>query len=229
MIHTPTATVTDLGTEFGVEVGHDGTTDTRVFAGEVQIATSNTHRSKGEQTRVIRAGQFAHVGRNDGLSVGEHPSEETARLFTRVMPAPTRSLADAYAELVLSMKPAVYYRMEQPRDEKDGNVVFDSAPGGHHGILHFSNEYVGTPYDSGRFGRSLRFRGPMVGDYAIVPDYPKATQDRLTVSAWVMAIGRSYWAWSLPTGAMSTRDVTTRVNSCSAYASFLASVSCWLP
>ena len=194
VIRTPTATVIDLGTEFGVEVRHDGTTNTRVFAGEVQIATTDAYRSKREQTRVIRAGQFARVGRNDGLSVSEHPSEETARQFTRVMPAPKWSSADAYAELVLSMKPAVYYRMEQPRDEKDGNVVFDSAPGGHHGILHFSNEYVGTPYDSGRFGRSLRFRGPMVGDYAIVPDYPKATHGRLTVSAWVLAIGRPYWA-----------------------------------
>ena len=113
--------------------------------------------------------------------------------FVRVLPPPRQVReSKAYADLVLSLQPVVYYRMERPKDVKDRYVLFDSAPGGHHGVLHFSDEYVGEPYVSGRFGQALRLRGPMVGDYAIVSDYPKTTDNRLTVSAWVMAMGRTY-------------------------------------
>ena len=46
--------------------------------------------------------------------------------------------SDEYARLVLSMNPAVYYRMEEwPKGkDEDTYVLVDSAPGGHHGILH---------------------------------------------------------------------------------------------
>ena len=40
IVRTPTATVTDLGTEFGVEVSSEGDTEAQVFVGKVQIATA---------------------------------------------------------------------------------------------------------------------------------------------------------------------------------------------
>ena len=46
------------------------------------------------------------------------------------------------------------------------------------------NEF-GPSRVAGRFGRAIFFRGPGVGDYVLVPNYPKATNDQLTVSAWV--------------------------------------------
>ncbi len=46
----------------------------------------------------------------------------------------------------------------------------------------------------GPLGKGLWLRGPKFGDYVNVPDYPKATNRRLTVSAWV-------WADSRPNGA----------------------------
>ena len=95
-----------------------------------------------------------------------------------------------YAKLVLSMQPVAYYRMEPPGDPKDRAVLFDSTSGAHHGTLQFSDNYVGEPYAPGRFGQSLRLRGPMVGDYAIVPDCPKAMKDRLTVSVWAYLMNR---------------------------------------
>ena len=36
-VRTPTATVTDLGTEFGVEVSKDGNTTSHVFRGSVRL------------------------------------------------------------------------------------------------------------------------------------------------------------------------------------------------
>ena len=58
-----------------------------------------------------------------------------------------------------------------------------------------------------RFG----FRGPEAGDRVIVPDYPKTTNGRLTVAAWVMATGRPEWAmiagnWGCPTRRARTPD-----------------------
>ena len=43
-VRTPTATVTDLGTEFGVEVGESGVTETHVFAGQVRVAVPSSRR-----------------------------------------------------------------------------------------------------------------------------------------------------------------------------------------
>ena len=124
--------------------------------------------------------------------------------------------SQAYAELVLSLKPAVYYRMEQPGSEKDRFVVLDSAPGGHHGELRLGNEFGGSPYRPGRFGDAIWFRGPEAGDRVIVPDYPKTTNGRLTVSAWVMATGRPVWAMIASNWGLFPRAAWHRGNSISA-------------
>ena len=62
--------MTDLGTEFGVEVSSEGATDTQVFVGKVQIATAGGQHGGNGQTRVIRAGQYAHVGKDMMLCCG---------------------------------------------------------------------------------------------------------------------------------------------------------------
>ncbi len=191
VIHTPTATVTDLGTEFGVDVNEKGITETQVFVGEVNIASSALSEDTKGRSQIVRAGQAMRVDGKKMRLVAIGHSGGDQRRFARAMPTSNRSpMADAYAKLVLSMQPAVYYRMEPPKDEKDDKILFDSAPGGHHGVLHFSNDYVGRPFTSGRFGQSLRFRGRMVGDYAIVPDYPKTQDGRLSVAAWVITNSR---------------------------------------
>ena len=87
VIRTPTAIVTDLGTEFGVEVSSEGATDAQVFVGKVQIATAGGQRGGNEQTRLIRAGQYTHVGKEMMLCVDERDFEVRAKQFTRIMPA----------------------------------------------------------------------------------------------------------------------------------------------
>ena len=164
------------------------------------------------ETRVIRAGQYASVGQDKALSVGERRGDQSDKRFTRVMPVPLRrAQADDYAALVLSMKPAVYYRMEEwPKGkDKDTYVLVDSAPGGHHGVLHHDDTF-GPPYCRGRFGRALDLRGSMGGDYAIVPDYPKTETGQLSVSAWVWATTLDPYAaivqnfWASPSGRENT-------------------------
>ena len=125
------------------------------------------------QTRVISAGQSARVGHNEVISVGKEDAAESAKRFARTMPARNgRRPADEYAKLVLSMKPVVYYRMEEWPKGKDENtyVLVDSAPGAHHGILARDRAFGADA--PGRFGGALDLHGPMVGDYAIVPTIP---------------------------------------------------------
>ena len=93
------------------------------------------------------------------------------------------------------MNPVVYYRMEEwPKGmDEDTYVLVDSAPGAHHGILHQDRGF--GPRQRGRFGCALDLHGPGIDDYALVPDYPKAEDGQLSVSAWVRpwSISENVW------------------------------------
>ena len=123
-----------------------------------------------------------------------HYTREKATGYIRKLPPSKRvTKSAAYSELVLSLHPTAYYRMEHPETTRDKLRLIDSVAGAHAGELYLANEF-GQPWVPGRFGDSLYFRGPEVGDHAIVPDYPKTQNDRLTVSAWVMAESRPFYA-----------------------------------
>lgn len=202
-VTTPTAVVTDMGTEFGVEVGADGSTTSHVFCGSVRVQAVGDDRRKNV---ILRANESARVEKTgvEGQPPITRLDTEVASRFVLEMPPPqTTRDSRAYAELVLSLNPAAYYRMEQPSDTQDRRVVVDSAPGSHHGELRLGDNYGGSPHRSGRFGGAIWFRGSEVGDRVIVSDYKKAENDRLTVAAWVMATGRPGWAmiaanWGTP-------------------------------
>lgn len=80
-VHTPTATVIDLGTEFGVEVSEAGITETHVFTGTVKL--EGRAEAGGAAEQLLLAGQAArldpHVGTVEVVNGGtEH--------FVRKMP-----------------------------------------------------------------------------------------------------------------------------------------------
>ena len=49
MIRTPSAAVTDLGTEFGVQVDRDGNHDVQVFAGKVKVQVRSEHANQSRE------------------------------------------------------------------------------------------------------------------------------------------------------------------------------------
>ena len=88
-VRTPTAVVTDLGTEFGVIVDKNGNTDTHVLEGIVKVNISgNTHESirlaVGESVRVEKTNEGnKHVvtrGKADVTAFPIHPGELAAML-----------------------------------------------------------------------------------------------------------------------------------------------------
>ena len=60
IVCTPTATLTDLGTEFGVEVGTDGQSELRVFRGSVEAVAQHDGKPIGP-SRKVTAGQTATI------------------------------------------------------------------------------------------------------------------------------------------------------------------------
>ena len=187
-VRTPTAVITDLGTEFGVEVDRDGRTEAQVFLGAVAIVSS--HPAAQKKPQVVRAGEQAAVEGQHVTVTTTVSTKSRVDRFIRKIPNPNRSTTeDAYGKFVLSMKPMVYYRMDQSDDNRQFTTIFDSGPSHSHGTFYQGDDF-GQPWLHGRIGKSLAFRGPEINDYAIIPNYPKTTTGQLTVAAWVMAESR---------------------------------------
>ena len=60
-VHTPIATVTDLGTEFGVEVSKEGHTTSHVFRGSVKLQVVDVDEKAEGDARVLHEGESARV------------------------------------------------------------------------------------------------------------------------------------------------------------------------
>jgi len=185
-VRTPTAVVTDLGTEFGVEVHKNGITEAHVFVGRVSMVSTHDGSLRGSP-RILMAGEAAST--NEASARVAHTSWNEKR-FIRIMPLQPAAIGYKvdYASIVLAMNPAVYYRMERPKEEEKRFILLDFAPGGHHGKVHLVNEYA-QPWMWGHVGDSLFLHGPVDSEYAVVSDYPKSQSDQLSASAWVLAEG----------------------------------------
>ena len=193
-VRTPSAIITDLGTEFGVECDKSGATKSHVFRGSVKMQLNAEGVGPSDQAVILGENESGRVEKAAGEPAVIRRSREQPAGYVRTLPPSKRVLESmAYSELVLSLHPAAYYRMEHPKTRQDRLHVFDSAPGACTGELRLANEF-GQPWVPGHIGDAIYFRGPEVGDYVIVPDYPKAQNDQLTVSVWVMAETRPFYA-----------------------------------
>ncbi len=65
-IRTPTAIITDLGTEFGVEVDKHGTTASHVFRGSVEVQVVSADGKAEGDAQVLRENQSARVEKDSG-------------------------------------------------------------------------------------------------------------------------------------------------------------------
>ena len=89
-IKTPTATVTDLGTEFGVEVVKGGVTTSHVFRGSVEVRPINAAGRAEGDAQVLHENQSAQIKKRNGNHGGHcitvfTPSAQPAD-YVREMP-----------------------------------------------------------------------------------------------------------------------------------------------
>ncbi len=64
-VKTPTAIVTDLGTEFGIEVDGQGNTTSHVYRGSVKLELASSDGVQGVPPRILHANESARVKKND--------------------------------------------------------------------------------------------------------------------------------------------------------------------
>ena len=85
-IKTPTATVTDLGTEFGVEVSKEGLTTSHVFRGAVRMQVAATDGRSEGVVQVLRENQSARIEGRDGKQAIVLISAPKPAAFAREIP-----------------------------------------------------------------------------------------------------------------------------------------------
>jgi hypothetical protein len=111
VVRTPTALVTDLGTEFGVEVNQEGLTRVHVLQGIVDARVVNP-RNGAESHRRLVEGAAVEIGRSSGKlqTIAFAPKPFTRRL----QPATDLPAEAAYIKAVLADKPLGYWPLNEP-------------------------------------------------------------------------------------------------------------------
>ncbi|MCG2683820.1 MAG: hypothetical protein L6306_09425, partial [Planctomycetales bacterium] len=201
-IRTPTAIVTDLGTEFGVEVSEEGTTTSHVFRGSVKVlvldADGNLPSPSGRGAGGEGSGREVILGENESVRV-QHDKDAEDRLVVVRGPADTASFVRAgqlaqvveerrrlgplrrwqtFSEELRKRDDLLAYYDFQP-DEKDRTVLRNRAATG----AALDGRIENAPWVSGRFPdkHALQFGRPGSGVRVNIPVECK----QLTVAAWV--------------------------------------------
>ncbi len=84
-IKTPTALVTDLGTEFGVEVDRQGNTNSHVFRGKVEVSLLTVGGEKLNSVQLVE-NQSVRVELGKGIQSPQRVASTNATAFARMMP-----------------------------------------------------------------------------------------------------------------------------------------------
>jgi hypothetical protein len=134
-IKTPTAIVTDLGTEFGVEVDKEGSTTSHVFRGSVEVQASSAGKNKKSAVHILRANESARVESNADQAGGNRitvlASSAEPVEFVREIPWRTAKRSDRF-EVV------AYWQFD------GNNFLADSSGHGHTLINRGSTQIDGT-------------------------------------------------------------------------------------
>jgi hypothetical protein len=126
IVRTPTATVTDLGTEFGVAVSETGATQVHVLHGVVETRGIGQHH--GEREKRLTAGMAVEIGRK-----GKRMEAVTfaPQSFVQTLRKPADTPAEtAYINAVLADKPMAYWPLNEPVGARK---FFDRSGNGFHG------------------------------------------------------------------------------------------------
>ena len=93
-VHTPSAVIVDLGTEFGVAVEDDGTSEVQVFSGNVEISPGGV---TGDESSVCRVhdGQTTRIDPSAASVADVVYLASANHRFVRTMPIPRSSVGSA--------------------------------------------------------------------------------------------------------------------------------------
>lgn len=175
-VRTPAATVTDLGTEFGVEVSEEGQTQVHVLQGIVEARGIGQQGSTDRNERLTE-GKAVEVGsKGDQIeAVPFAPQSFTRKLHTATdMPAET-----AYINAVLADKPMGYWPLNEPAGAQK---FLDHSGNNLHGYA-MHKVLAGQPGPLSSASRAIELDGDGYIDLGYHPEF--AMKNDFTVEAWV--------------------------------------------
>jgi hypothetical protein len=123
IVHLPKGALVDMGSDFSVDVGSDGTAEVRVFENELVASTVGPSGDTLEELQ-LRPGKSTLI--NSRISPGNRPASDFLRLPPIPLTVPPGG-EQAYAAAVLRSSPLSYWRFEQTNPE--GKVPDET---GHH-------------------------------------------------------------------------------------------------
>jgi hypothetical protein len=175
VVRTPTAVVTDLGTEFGVEVSSRGVTRVHVLQGVVDAQVVGPPGKTGYHERVTEGGAVE-------IRAANAPIEKIAfvpQAFARNMqPAPRSPAEAAYIKAVLADGPMGYW----PLNESAGaGKCFDRSGKEIHGFAMRKTKF-GQPGPFGDNSNALALDGNGYIDLGRHDEF--AMKNNFTVEAW---------------------------------------------
>ncbi len=219
-VRTPTAVVTDLGTEFGVEVSDEGNTTSHVFRGLVKVqVVGGTGLASGTPREVILGeNESARVqpdkDAKDRLVIVRGAADPTAFAFVR--PGQLAALAEerqlkpfrrwqAFSESLRKRSDLVaYYDFQQDKSER--STLRNRASSG----SQLDGRIKGAVWASGRFPgkHALYFHGRNCGNRVALPEQERFQfagpfsvavwfkTDRFE-GKWVVLVAKSDTSWRL--------------------------------
>jgi hypothetical protein len=188
-VRTPTAVVTDLGTEFGVSVDKEGQTMSHVFRGMVEVQIAANEGKQGGQAIQLAENESVRI---DGGTGGEHAtmhriaadsstfvrSEQLPQLAEELRLKPFRRWQAYSQEIRRDPSLLAYYDFQQKKGEP---AVLPNVAA--NGIGSLDGVVENATWTTGRMigKHALLFRGP--SDYVRINLSQKT--DDLTLAAWV--------------------------------------------
>jgi hypothetical protein len=217
-VRTPTAVVTDLGTEFGVAVNEKGRTEVHVLQGLVETRRLG-RLSTSVVVKRLHEGMAVQIGR-------ENEPIETVRFaprsFIRSLPTRFETPAEtAYMDAVLADKPVGYWPLNEPAGSRK---FLDRSGNGIHGYA-MRELRAGVPGPLSNGSRAVAFDGKGYIDFGGRDQF--ALKNDITIEAWVWIgdvqpsshiisiLGRGgdgYIGWGLFAGRRKDLDVTNAAN-----------------
>jgi hypothetical protein len=186
-VTTPTATVIDLGTEFGVEATELGETNVEVFHGRIQV----NYSSVADRTKALNrsltmtqgeAKRFRKQGSSADVIVSDIPAGMKTRLAPRLArnatPESSPDFAAQYAQVVMEDRPLAYWRFN------DGwtGIAKDASGNGRNGKYFGSPDANSTGLFGGTTDHGLHLRGAGAPGWVEVDDF--AVPRSFTVELW---------------------------------------------
>jgi len=131
VVRTPTATVTDLGTEFGVEVHESGQTEAAVFTGSVEMS----HLSSAGKVKpiIVRAGETGRLAGGEAIAVRKSDLGDRQRFV--------RSLARQSSNMLAHLRADCDRRGPENQDGNLGRIPDHNG----NGVWEFYSSHTENP------------------------------------------------------------------------------------